>query len=362
MDKLVIRGGRPLNGEVTISGAKNAALPELCAALLTAEPVALRNVPQLKDVRAQDSKTLVMADAMQADLLQVFDPQPTAIIPISTAATHDGTTAAWGHGRQRVAPGPSEAEDIDPGMSDPDHVLLEPEPPQRAWLGVAAVALLMLGAGVVMWRGVHPDSRDTTPRARIDGRLSRSTNEERSTPAATMERRVSAALDHVPQALATQPTATTRTQAQHAEVSVGHAERGEAPRTAVGAPEATAARPTGAAPATSRAEAAPASTGGSNTVRSVVIPEDPPTDQERASALVAEGTRLLVSGQLPDAVSRFRAATYANPGNVAAWRGLGLGYQRMGQNPEARAAFERYLRAAPNARDAEMIRARLASL
>ncbi len=50
MDKLLIRGGRRLNGEVTISGAKNAALPELCAALLTAEPVQLSNVPQLQDV------------------------------------------------------------------------------------------------------------------------------------------------------------------------------------------------------------------------------------------------------------------------------------------------------------------------
>ena len=50
MDKLLIRGGRPLKGELTISGAKNAALPELCAALLTAEAVTLANVPQLQDV------------------------------------------------------------------------------------------------------------------------------------------------------------------------------------------------------------------------------------------------------------------------------------------------------------------------
>ncbi|HEY6135084.1 MAG TPA: UDP-N-acetylglucosamine 1-carboxyvinyltransferase [Rubrivivax sp.] len=50
MDKLLIRGGRPLNGEVTITGAKNAALPELCAALLTTEPVTLSNVPGLHDV------------------------------------------------------------------------------------------------------------------------------------------------------------------------------------------------------------------------------------------------------------------------------------------------------------------------
>jgi UDP-N-acetylglucosamine 1-carboxyvinyltransferase len=50
MDKLLIRGGRSLAGEVLISGAKNAALPELCAALLTTEPVTLHNVPRLHDV------------------------------------------------------------------------------------------------------------------------------------------------------------------------------------------------------------------------------------------------------------------------------------------------------------------------
>jgi UDP-N-acetylglucosamine 1-carboxyvinyltransferase len=50
MDKLRIRGGRRLEGEVAISGAKNAALPELCAALLTQEPVHLSNVPRLQDV------------------------------------------------------------------------------------------------------------------------------------------------------------------------------------------------------------------------------------------------------------------------------------------------------------------------
>ncbi|KQP02893.1 UDP-N-acetylglucosamine 1-carboxyvinyltransferase [Pseudorhodoferax sp. Leaf265] len=50
MDKLLIRGGRRLSGEVRISGAKNAALPELCAALLTEEKVELSNVPHLQDV------------------------------------------------------------------------------------------------------------------------------------------------------------------------------------------------------------------------------------------------------------------------------------------------------------------------
>jgi len=50
MDKLLIRGGRQLKGEVSIAGAKNAALPELCAALLSADTVTLSNVPQLQDV------------------------------------------------------------------------------------------------------------------------------------------------------------------------------------------------------------------------------------------------------------------------------------------------------------------------
>jgi UDP-N-acetylglucosamine 1-carboxyvinyltransferase len=50
MDKLLIHGGHALRGEVHISGAKNAALPELCACLLTAEPVTLTNVPRLQDV------------------------------------------------------------------------------------------------------------------------------------------------------------------------------------------------------------------------------------------------------------------------------------------------------------------------
>ena len=50
MDKLLIEGGVPLAGEVNISGAKNAALPLLCAALLTDEPLHLSNVPHLNDV------------------------------------------------------------------------------------------------------------------------------------------------------------------------------------------------------------------------------------------------------------------------------------------------------------------------
>ena len=54
MDKLLIRGGRALHGTVSISGAKNAALPELCAALLAADVVTLKNVPRLQDVMTME--------------------------------------------------------------------------------------------------------------------------------------------------------------------------------------------------------------------------------------------------------------------------------------------------------------------
>ncbi len=50
MDKLLIEGGQPLQGEVAISGAKNAALPLLTAALLTSEPVRFTNLPDLNDI------------------------------------------------------------------------------------------------------------------------------------------------------------------------------------------------------------------------------------------------------------------------------------------------------------------------
>ena len=50
MDKLLIEGGRKLSGEVAMSGAKNAALPILCAALLTSEPMHFTNVPHLNDI------------------------------------------------------------------------------------------------------------------------------------------------------------------------------------------------------------------------------------------------------------------------------------------------------------------------
>lgn len=52
MQKFVIKGQKPLNGEVTVSGSKNAALPIVCAALLTKELVTLKNVPDIADIHS----------------------------------------------------------------------------------------------------------------------------------------------------------------------------------------------------------------------------------------------------------------------------------------------------------------------
>jgi UDP-N-acetylglucosamine 1-carboxyvinyltransferase len=66
MDKLLIEGGRPLVGEVRVSGAKNAALPILCAALLAPEPLVLTNVPRLNDVRTMQTLLAQMGVAQDA--------------------------------------------------------------------------------------------------------------------------------------------------------------------------------------------------------------------------------------------------------------------------------------------------------
>ena len=51
MDSLIIKGGKPLNGQIKISGAKNSALKLMCASLLTAKPLILHNIPQLADIK-----------------------------------------------------------------------------------------------------------------------------------------------------------------------------------------------------------------------------------------------------------------------------------------------------------------------
>ncbi len=85
MDKLRIRGGRRLAGEVAISGAKNAALPELCAALLTAEPVLLSNVPRLHDVTTM----LKLLHTMGVGAEQSSDAEATVALDASKVTSRE---------------------------------------------------------------------------------------------------------------------------------------------------------------------------------------------------------------------------------------------------------------------------------
>src|SRR6266536_1575997 len=66
MDKFVVRGGNPLLGTVRVSGAKNAALPALAAALLTEEPVILENIPQVRDI--ETTRRLLAAMGAEVEL------------------------------------------------------------------------------------------------------------------------------------------------------------------------------------------------------------------------------------------------------------------------------------------------------
>jgi len=86
MQKLIIRGGKPLRGDARISGAKNAALPILCAALLTSETLTLHNVPRLNDIdtmlkllgqmgvdTSRDGETVALTAASMDNLVAPYD-------------------------------------------------------------------------------------------------------------------------------------------------------------------------------------------------------------------------------------------------------------------------------------------------
>ena len=100
MDKLLIRGGRSLQGEVQISGAKNATLPELCAAILTPEPVRLRNVPRLQDVATMRKLLLNMgvqvSEQEGGELLINAGPLHTPEAPYELVKTMRASVLALG--------------------------------------------------------------------------------------------------------------------------------------------------------------------------------------------------------------------------------------------------------------------------
>jgi UDP-N-acetylglucosamine 1-carboxyvinyltransferase len=82
MDKFVIKGGLPLHGEIATSGAKNSALPALAATLLTDEPMVLRRIPRVRDVRTMQrllvdigAKAEVDGECVQIQVADVRSPE-----------------------------------------------------------------------------------------------------------------------------------------------------------------------------------------------------------------------------------------------------------------------------------------------
>jgi len=86
MERFVIEGGKPLSGTVTPSGSKNEALPVIAACLLTAEPVVLRNVPDIADVR-------VMYEVLEA-LGAKVERLAEDTVRVTAATLHDGKVDA----------------------------------------------------------------------------------------------------------------------------------------------------------------------------------------------------------------------------------------------------------------------------
>jgi UDP-N-acetylglucosamine 1-carboxyvinyltransferase len=91
MDKFVIAGNGPLNGEIDASGAKNAALPILCAALLSNEPLHVRNVPKLWDIHTTRKLLLQMGCRVEEPALHemIIDARPitTCVAPYELVKT-----------------------------------------------------------------------------------------------------------------------------------------------------------------------------------------------------------------------------------------------------------------------------------
>jgi UDP-N-acetylglucosamine 1-carboxyvinyltransferase len=90
MDKIKIVGGHPLFGKVFISGAKNTALPIICASLLTDEPVTIKNIPFLADITSLDNLLLQIGTKIEAEeeflnghktqKITYHTPKPTSLV------------------------------------------------------------------------------------------------------------------------------------------------------------------------------------------------------------------------------------------------------------------------------------------
>ena len=111
MDKFVIMGGTPLQGEIPVSGSKNSALPALAAALLTEDPVTLRRVPAVRDIRTMQRLLVDIGSKVDVDGETVHLETPTIVCaeaPYELVKTMRASSLALGPlvarcGRARVS-------------------------------------------------------------------------------------------------------------------------------------------------------------------------------------------------------------------------------------------------------------------
>jgi UDP-N-acetylglucosamine 1-carboxyvinyltransferase len=81
MEKFIIRGGRSLQGEIAVSGAKNAALPIMAATLLAPGQYALDNVPELRDVRSMAHLLRIIGAKVERKQQQLIIDTTNADLP-----------------------------------------------------------------------------------------------------------------------------------------------------------------------------------------------------------------------------------------------------------------------------------------
>src|SRR5277367_3307493 len=81
MDRFVIEGGTPLNGEIATSGAKNSALPALAAALLTDQKVVLQRIPRVRDIRTMERLLVNIGSEMSVSEETVTIETPKIVSP-----------------------------------------------------------------------------------------------------------------------------------------------------------------------------------------------------------------------------------------------------------------------------------------
>jgi UDP-N-acetylglucosamine 1-carboxyvinyltransferase len=81
MDKFVINGGKPLNGEIATSGSKNSALPAIAAALLTEEPVTLHRIPRVRDLRTMQRLLVDIGSSVEVTDETVRIETPRVVSP-----------------------------------------------------------------------------------------------------------------------------------------------------------------------------------------------------------------------------------------------------------------------------------------